>query len=362
MVILMLTVLVIPLSIHAVQTQSSRPSAPPGFPGDSVVSSVGESLVSPIMQSAQFKALSLGVSYHVKSDSSFGYSWGPNIHSTETVTLFAPDNSSSVVTVVDLVTNQIQTMYFVNDTRAESATIEPVGYSVDYGGYGVLAYNGIQVLPVEGAEGSIEIPASITAPPAGETHACCQFVQWTGTTETQSGYQLTQGGVWWTGFNQPIKSTANSYGFSLFVEYVPSPSNPGSGPQFYTPPSWMGNVQGETIFMETEPPSTCSNGSGDLWYQFWNYGSNWMSQQIECIPHSSQSWGWFVFESPFDDVNCANGGYYAAGHYFCQIPEFAQPQDGVPNSVEYYVVRFGKAERGMPLTITATPTVSTPST
>lgn len=160
-----------------------------------------------------------------------------------------------------------------------------------------------------------KLQAPISAPHYGETQACCQFSQWTGVTEGQTT-SLIQGGIAWSGFHQPKLPASNVGGFSLFVEFVPSSTNRGSGPVFLSPPSWMNGVLNQIIGVSTQIAANCAGG--DLWYQFWKVGSSQTSQSIKCANTGIEDTAWYIFETPTSST-CNTGGYAGT----CQIPAFS---------------------------------------
>lgn len=64
---------------------------PCGQPGYANLTSWGNAFATMIEQTAQFKALANGTTYHIDNSGSFGYSWGPTIPSEELVTFFSPN-------------------------------------------------------------------------------------------------------------------------------------------------------------------------------------------------------------------------------------------------------------------------------
>jgi len=98
------------------QTQNNVPALPPGYPGGEQVSSIGNSLIPMIEDTSQFQSLANGTQYHIEPYSSFGYSWGPNIPSIETIIFFSPNLSGEIQVNVYLNNETIQHMYFDNET------------------------------------------------------------------------------------------------------------------------------------------------------------------------------------------------------------------------------------------------------
>jgi hypothetical protein len=313
------------LSMGQTVTPTS-PTLPPGFPSFSTLSSVGNSLVSVITKSVQFRAISHGQEYHIEPYSSFGYSWGPGIPSTERVILFSADGSTSIVSEVSIATKQVQSISLINDTQTRAFYSTQLSYA-DYSGYSAQFWQCQYIIfscsttSILGVYGNIQIPSTISSP-TGATAACCQFAEWTGVSSTASGNNLVQGGIAWTGDNQGSLPQSNSEGFSLFTEYVPSGSNTGTGPQFFPPPSWMDGVQGQTILMTTKPDANCSSKgvqSGNVvWVQFWQDGSMSTAQSIQCLSPSTENYGWYIFETP-NQSSCTSGGFRG----YCEIPKFS---------------------------------------
>lgn len=305
----------IPFSQAASYANDTQTPSSLCFPGSSFLNSTGYALFPVIIHSAQFLALSKGNSYNIDPSSSFGYTCGPGIASTERVILFLQDKSAYIVTEVDVSTYKIQSMSLVN-ASVDSARYQNGQNSVNFGGYYAQychsAFFGYctSVAGISAAYGNVQAPVAIN-PPNGQTAACCRFAQWTGLTNGLTG-SLTQGGWAWTGFNQPALPNSNSYGFALFVEY-------GSGnPVYISPPSWMNGVKGQTIFLQTFADASCSQNGDDIFYQWWEVGSYVTSQVITgCIAHNSLDHAWFVFESP---SKCSGAGCYDGTF---QIPSFS---------------------------------------
>jgi len=304
------------------------PSTPDGFLGASSITAVGFSLVPLITQSAEFQELSRGIHFHIEPHSSFGYTWGVGISSTERIVLFSPDDFAYIVSEVNIGSKQIESMYFVNDTEVGTY----FDLSADWGGYYAQYCTGTffgfcngQACCLNKVYGNVQVPDGTFAPPnpPGAVNACCAFAEWTG---VQSGTGssaccLTQGGVQWSGVNYPPLPDANGLGFTLFVEYVPSPSNLGTGPVYLAPPSWMNGVAGQTITMTTEVFQNC--GSGGLtndWWQFWQMGSSSTAQEIICS-NLSDNYGLYILETPYNPSRCstANGGYPPG---LCVLPRY----------------------------------------
>ena len=74
-----------------------------------------------IEQTAQFKALANGTTYHVDNHSSFGFEWGPTIPSIEIVTLFSPNRMAYITAYVFVSNSTIQSMSFANDSSLDIA-------------------------------------------------------------------------------------------------------------------------------------------------------------------------------------------------------------------------------------------------
>ncbi len=295
-------------TVSAPQNHFNRPA---GFPDGLTIKSIGENLIPLIMQSRQFHLLAHGKAYHEKPFSSFGYTYGPTIPTSERVILFSPDESSYIVTEIELPSNQIQSMYF---TDASQANFRFSGVQSDhYAGYRVLYCTGtfFGVCDSTGTniavEGTLQVP-SYQNTPNGANSACCVFGEWTGASNDQyASSALVQGGMAWSGINLAQLPNALSNGYVLWTEYLPNP------PVYYTPPSWMNGVQGQTINLSTQPYDSCS--PGNLWYaQLWNLGSNWSTQFVKCDSVVEQ-YAWYVFESP-PSPSCSSGGYNG----YCQIP------------------------------------------
>lgn len=283
---------------------------PVGFPGVSNIISFGNAVAPVVMESQQFQKVANGVVYHTDQYSSFGYTWGPGINSTERIIFFSPDNSSYIVSDIYVSNKTIQDIYFINRTKVH---VSFPGASSNYGGYYSEYCSGTFFGTCTGEStlsevyGNIQIPGTISKPSTGcSTSACAVFGSWTGVSVDGSGANLTQGGISWFGFNVTPPSN-NRNGFSLFVQRLPN------SPTFITPPSgWI--LSGNTVNMTTEPMANCAN-TGDDWYQFWKLGGSSTSQAIGCDSPTNIYYGWYIFESP---AGCSGSGCYS-GLY--QIPE-----------------------------------------
>jgi hypothetical protein len=295
---------------------------PVGFPGDSFVRSFGYSVANTVIQSSRFKVLAAGNTYNIKPYSSFGYTWGKNITPTERIIFYSQNNLSYITAEVNVNTRKIVNISYTNTTNVHiyltSSLVNQGGYSSKY--CSSSFFTCLSTAPVYGAYGNVQVPSTISKP-SGATAACCTFAQWTGVTNT-TNTMLVQGGTLWSGFNLTASPKANSKGFVLFVEYVPSPTNGGSGPTFISPPSWMNGVQGQTINMTTKTTSNCvpsGGGTGDQWSEIWTIGSSSTMQGIQCVGTSTENYGWYVLESPQGCSGNSNGCYY--GYY--QLPDFS---------------------------------------
>ena len=299
-------------SSSAPTQQITHFSRPPLFPDGNTIKSTGENLIPLIMRSTQFRSLAQGMAYHEKPYSSFGFTSGPDIPTTERVILFSPDESSYIITEVEVPSNQIQTMYFVNSSQVN---FRFANHSDLFAGWRVLfctgtwfgscVSTGTAVIAID----SQVVPSSETLP-AGANSACCAFGEWDGASNDDSfSYGAVQGGVAWSGMNLPQFQNALSDGYVMWTEYLPAQ------PMYIAPPSWMGNMYGLTINLTMEPYDSCS--PGNLWYaQVWNVGNNYSTQFIKC-DNVVEQYAWYVFESP-PSASCQNGGYYN----YCQIPSF----------------------------------------
>lgn len=98
------------------QVQNNPPSLPLGYPGNQQITSLGSSLVPIIENTSQFQSLARGIPYHVNPYSSFGYSWGPNTSSIETIIFYSPNSSGEIEADVFATNSSIQHMYFDNVT------------------------------------------------------------------------------------------------------------------------------------------------------------------------------------------------------------------------------------------------------
>lgn len=100
--------------------QSSNPSTLDvgylGSPSFANLTAMGNVYAIMIEQTAQFKALANGTTYHVDNYSSFGYEWGPTIPSMEIVTLFSPNRMALITAYVFVSNSTIQSMSFANDS------------------------------------------------------------------------------------------------------------------------------------------------------------------------------------------------------------------------------------------------------
>jgi len=87
-----------------------NPGNPCGQPSFANLSAMGNGYAAMIEQTAQFKALANGTTYHVDPYSSFGYEWGPTIPSIEIVTLFSPNETAYITAYVYVSNSTIQSM------------------------------------------------------------------------------------------------------------------------------------------------------------------------------------------------------------------------------------------------------------
>jgi hypothetical protein len=316
-----------PSNASSVQSSSStsvgtpRQSSPPGYPGDAVVQSLGNSFVSLIENSAQFIALSNDVTFHVEPYSSFGYTWGSGIAPTVRVILYSPDSSAYIVSEVFQQNSTIEKMYFVNETTIGDVLSNPTdnygGYSSQYCKGNIGSWCDSGYAGVFEAYGNIQVPNDGAVPPSGEDSSCCKFAEWTGVTNSSSGAWLTQGGVFWSGFHQFAPSNSNSNNVTMVTEVFKDYT--GQGANFISPPSWMTGF-GQTITMETDVSGNCGT-NGDEWTQYWVIGSDNTSQNLTCLTVASMTYGWYIFESVENDLTCTGG--YQDIYYYCQIPKFS---------------------------------------
>lgn len=122
MAIVMVSMMIIVTQINTTrgaaetQVQDVAPNIPTGYPGNQQISSLGTSLIPMIENASQFKSLANGVPYHISPYSSFGYSWGPNTTSIETIILYPPNMSGEIEVDVFATNSTIQHMYFDNIT------------------------------------------------------------------------------------------------------------------------------------------------------------------------------------------------------------------------------------------------------
>ncbi len=304
---------------------------PAGMPTPTNLTKMGDTLVPFIMQTARFKKLSNGAQYHVNPYSSFGYTWGPGIKSTESITLFSPDNSSYIVTDIyvsnntgtsnaaiysgSLVSNKtIKDMYFVNATKINvSASIV---HSDNWGGYQEQYCSGSFFGVCTGTSsigkvyGNIQIPSTIAAP-SGATSSCCLLGEWTGVASSANGtLNLTQGGIFVKFDNLGYWNWSTPWAF--FTEYFPTQTHA----IIYQPPSWF-TGSGQTVNMTTEPLANCPNGTNN-WYEIWSSGGSSTSKGIGCRSTSSITWAESELESP-GGCSGRNGNYNG----FCQLPQFS---------------------------------------
>jgi hypothetical protein len=98
------------------QVGHAAPSLPPGYPGDGQISSLGSSLVPMIENTSEFQSLAHGIHYHIQPYSSFGFDWGPNIASVETIIFYSPNLSGQIEVDVFAGNGTIHHMYFDNTT------------------------------------------------------------------------------------------------------------------------------------------------------------------------------------------------------------------------------------------------------
>jgi len=92
------------------------PTLPSGPPSFSNLTSMENAYAIMIEQSAQFKALANGTTYHVEPWGSFGYYTVNETLITVGVTLFSPNGLAYINSDVFVANGTIQDMTFVNDT------------------------------------------------------------------------------------------------------------------------------------------------------------------------------------------------------------------------------------------------------
>ena len=297
-------------------------NAIPGYPGFSFINSTGYTLIPVIRNSPQFQTLAKGVDYD--RNPLFGYTWGAGIQVTERVILYS-NFESYIVTEVYL--NNLS----IADISLGNVSQEQTSYASsndNFGGYSVTGSTCCTNYGIFDVSANVQAPSSITQP-SGSTNACCQFGQWTGTTDSSYGH-LIQGGWGWGGFNQGSTwsghNWANSNGFALFIQCFTTSGCSGT-PTYFTVPSWMNGIKGQTIKLETEGISNCINGN-NAWGQYWAVGaSNTLQTIVSCssggVPLKQQVYGWYVFESP--DGCSGTGCWYDSGRYFFHSPTFRVP-------------------------------------
>lgn len=96
--------------------KAANNSVTPGVPNLVDLPIRGSNLAAAVEQSPQFKALSNGTSYGIIPGSSFGFMTGPNTTPTVFITYFSPNRMAYITAEVNNDTEQIEQMYFTNDT------------------------------------------------------------------------------------------------------------------------------------------------------------------------------------------------------------------------------------------------------
>lgn len=329
-----LLVLYVFSTASAAAQQQSTPSGQaeggvgPGYPGDANVTAWGMALVPLIEASPHFEALASGLGYVVHPYSSFGFTWGATAPQIETVTLFSTNGNGYITTNVYLSNKSIQSMYYVNATNLGSMTNGKSSYN--YGGYSAQ-YCSAEIAGVCYSEsylaevyGNIQVPNTIsTSLGSSKDGSCCSFAEWTGVANESNGntQTLAQGGIIWYGGYETPPATANSNNITLFFELITSAGGSAYG---LSPPSWI-TGPGQTIKMSTSITGNCAAGNfgGDQWTQEWSIGSNYKTQYIGCVEVGVLNYGWYIFESPVDNVDCT-AGYHVGKNYYCQIPKFSE--------------------------------------
>lgn len=308
-------------------TNSPSVGLPSGVPSLASLTAWGDALAPTIMGSSEFQSLSHGTSYRTDPYRSFGYTGGEGISPTERIVFFSADNLSYIEAEVYVPSGVIQSMQWENSS---TSTVTYNDESYNYAGYSAQYDSGGSALPVGRVYGNVSVPSSITSP-NGANKACCQFAQWIGVANGTGGTALVQGGIAWSGFSQPALQDHNSNNFSLFVEYVPGGSASPGPVTFLSPPSWMNGVMDQNIMLDLYPNGNCGpTGAGDAWFMYWQEGSDYTYQVVHCAKYQSETYGWYVFESPATSSagSCYDGGYKYGSYYLCQIPK-------VPTGLSY---------------------------
>lgn len=263
------------------------------------LSDMGTVLAPEIMQTARFKELANGNVYHINPYSSFGYTWGPGMPSSERIIFFAPNNASYIIVDLYVSNSTIHDMYYTSRSNVSFGS----SVSNNWGGYGAKYCNSGSPCNSNSSltqvYGNVTVPSTLTGP-LSATHACCVFGEWTGITGGPGSGNFVQGGIVWGGYNQTSAvKNANTNGFALFVQQPPNSAT------FILPPSWMNGVQGQTIALSTLANGNCATG-GLLWVQEWKEGSSSTSQYMGCSG-GNDYYGWYIFESP---AGCNGSGCY----------------------------------------------------
>ena len=342
-IIILLTFMTVLPGVSRGSLQIQNQNLPSGYPGAKYVNAIGNSLIPFIRESSIFKQLAAGTDYRVQ-DSSFGYTWGVGITPTERVILYSPDGRSYIVNEIDPSNHMIKNIY--KGYSPQTAVLTNINSEPNYGGFNAYYCSGTgwffgtfcngQSSNIA-AQGNIQIPNTISEPTGDD--ACCQFAEWTGVSDSgsQSGQNanvLIQGGVTWCG-SWSCGLTSMPSGFNLVTEKTSATGTGEVGPTYFTPPSWMNGVSGQTIKMTTQIVTDyCAPGGAVsyLWDQFWQIGSSSTSQTIYCdnLTQYAITYGWYIFESP-GDCGTLPGSYDG----YCEIPQFSY--NGNPLAFSGYI-------------------------
>ncbi len=326
---------------------TTTPESAGATPSYVTLNATAYSFLPMIQQYPEFAQLSHGLTFHLQYNS-IGYTSSPGGDSLRVV-LFSANGSVQIVTDIFTSNNTIQDMYggnvgagiflppVVTETSITPSGVTPLingKLTANYGGY-YVQYCDENILGHCSYEGIDQVnattigPNTIEAPPSGqEVGACCKIAEWTGVANGSGGTTyLVQGGLAWWGIHlSPPEGYSPVNGFLLFTETFPNMSCTSSKciPSYYSPPSWMNGIEGTTIQMSTVVNADCgSGGGGESWEEVWSVGSTFTANYIACMTAKSETYAWYTIESPLDSqCTGSNGGYYAGGVYFCQLPQF----------------------------------------